>query len=63
MTRIETKNYYTAEEVAEMFHRTVSTIKSWVRYGDFQDKDVLIFEGQIYIKKTAVDEFKNRLID
>lgn len=63
MTRIETKNYYTVEEIAKMFHRTVSNIKSWIRYGDFSEKDVLIFEGNIYIKKKAVDEFKNRIID
>lgn len=63
MARIETKNYYTVAEIAEMFHRTVSTIKSWVKYGDFSEKDVLIYEGDIYVKKSAVDEFKNRIID
>lgn len=63
MARIETKNYYTVEEIAKMFHRSVSTIKSWIRYGDFSEKDVLVFEGNTYVKKTAVNEFKNRIIN
>ena len=63
MARIETKNYYTVEEIAEMFHRTVSTIKYWVRCGDFNEMDVLRCEGNIYVKKKAVDDFKNSVID
>lgn len=63
MTRIDTNNYYPVEEVAEMFGRTASTIKGWIKYGDFNQKDVLVYQGGTYILKKAVDTFKSRLID
>lgn len=63
MARIDTNNYYPVEEVAEMFGRTVSTIKGWIKYGDFKQEDVLVYQGNTYILKKAVDTFKSRLID
>lgn len=63
MARIDTNNYYTVEEVAKMFGRTVSTIKGWIKYGDFKEEDILVAKGDIYILKKAVDTFKSRLID
>lgn len=63
MARIDTNNYYPVEEVAVMFGRTVSTIKGWIKYGDFNQEDVLVYQGNTYILKKAVDTFKSRLID
>ena len=63
MTRIETKNYYTVEEIANILHRTISTVKSWIKHGEFSEKDVLVYEGNMFVKKTAVDEFKKRIVD
>lgn len=63
MARIETGKFYHVDEVAKMFHRTKSTILSWVKYGDFDPMDVLVYQGETYILKEAVDTFKNRLID
>ena len=62
MARIETKNYYTIDEVAEMFNRTESTIKMWIKYGDISVDDVLVYMGETYILKTAIDTFKDRII-
>ena len=63
MARIETGKFYTVDEVAKMFHRTKSTILGWIKYGDFDKKDVLVYQGETYILKDAVDTFKSRLID
>ena len=63
MARIDTSKYYSVDEIAEMFGRTKSTILSWIKYGDFDNNDVLVYQGQTYILKKSVDTFKQRLID
>lgn len=63
MARIETGKFYTVDEIAKMFHRNKSTILSWVKHGDFDKKDVLVYQGETYVLKEAVDNFKSRIID
>ena len=62
MARIETGKFYHVSEVAEKFNRTESTIMAWIKYGDFDKNDILVYQGETYILKEAVDTFKKRLI-
>lgn len=63
MAKIDTKNYYTIQEVADIFKRNVSTISSWIKYGDISSDDVLVYMNNTYISKKAIDTFKDRMIE
>lgn len=63
MSRIDTNQYYTLEESAEFLNRNVFTVRQWVKEHMFDIKDVMVFEGQTLIKKTAVRDLYKVISD
>lgn len=63
MARIDTNNYYDLVEAAEILDRNVFTVRQWIKENMFDVKDVLVFEGEQYIKKSAVKGLQKMIAD
>lgn len=61
MARIETKNYYTVAEAADKLGISKFTLDKWI-FVEFDRNDILLYNGEYYIKKTAVEAFGNRIV-
>ena len=63
MARIDTSQYLDLESSAKILNRNIFTVRQWVKENMFDISDVIMFSGQIMIKRTAVQDLAKRLSD